>query len=101
MKDFFAVIDVFVGGLWSFTMLEIMPIVFSGKIAKELFSSASGIVNFLLAVAGLIYLFVRLLHFIKISKINIEIRKQDLIAKRNQNFYNKYNNEFIDPFKDK
>lgn len=100
-KDLFAVIDVFVGAFWSFTMFDIIPIVLAGKVTTDLFSSVSGIVNLCLAIAGLIYLIIRLLHFIKISKVNLEIRKQDLISKKQDNFYNKFNHEFNEPFIDK
>lgn len=101
IKDFLNFLDFLVGTFWSFTMMDILPIVFSGQITSQLLSSVSGIVNLLLAIAGLIYLVVRLIHFIRMSKLHIESKKQDIIAKKHANFYTKWDKEFIDPFKEK
>ena len=101
IKDFLNFLDILVGTFWSFTLMDVLPIVFSGQIGTQLLSSASGIVNLLLAIAGLIYLVVRLIHFIRMSKLHIESKKQDIIAKKHANFYTKWDKEFIDPFKEK
>jgi len=65
IKDFLNVLDFLVGTYWSITMLDVLPIIFSGQISTQILSSVSGVVNLLLAIAGLIYLVVRLIHFIR------------------------------------
>jgi len=100
IKDFLNVLDFLVGTYWSITMLDVLPIIFSGQISTQILSSVSGVVNLLLAIAGLIYLVVRLIHFIKMSKLHIESKKQDIIAKKHANFYTKWDKEFLDPFKE-
>jgi len=101
IKDFLNFLDFIVGTFWSITMMDVLPIIFSGQIGTQLLSSMSGVVNLLLAIAGLAYLVVRLIHFIRMSKLHIESKKQDIIAKQRANFYTKWDKEFIDPFKDK
>lgn len=101
IKDFLNFLDFIVGTYWSITMMDVLPLVFSGNIQKELLSSISGLVNLLLAIAGLVYLVVRLIHFVRMSKLLIESKKQDIIAKKHANFYTKWDKEFIDPFKEK
>lgn len=85
VKDFLNFLDVIVGTFWGFTMIEIIPIFFSGQITNTLLSSASGIVNLLLAIAGLIYLVLRIRHFFRMSKLHFEYRKEELIEKKNLN----------------
>lgn len=101
IKDFLNFLDLLVGTFWSVTMMDVLPIIFSGQIGTQLLGSISGIVNLLLAIAGLVYLIVRLVHFVRMSKLIIESKKQDIIAKKNANFYTKWDKEFIDPFKEK
>jgi len=94
IKDFLNFLDVLVGTFWSFTMMDIIPIIFSGQIASQLLSSVSGVVNLLLAIAGLVYLVVRLIHFIRMSKLHIQMKKEEIIEKQNSNFYKKFTKEF-------
>jgi len=101
VKDFLNFLDFLVGTFWSITVMDILPYVFSGQIGTQLLGSVSGVVNLLLAIAGLVYLVVRLIHFIRMSKLHIESKKQDIIAKQRANFYTKWDKEFIDPFKEK
>lgn len=101
IKDFLNFLDILVGTFWSFTMMDVLPIIFSGQIYDGLLGSLSGFVNLMLAIAGFVYLIVRLIHFIRMSKLHIESKKQDIIAKKNANFYNKWDSEFVSPFKDK
>jgi len=94
IKDFLNFLDVLVGTFWSFTMMDIIPIIFSGQITSQLLSSVSGVVNLLLAIAGLAYLVVRLIHFIRMSKLHIQMKKEEIIEKQNSNFYKKFTKEF-------
>lgn len=101
VKDFLNLLDFIVGTYWSITMMDVLPMLFSGQIQTSMLSNISGFVNLLLAIAGLIYLVVRLVHFVRMSKLHIESKKQDIIAKKNMNFYTKWDKEFIEPFKEK
>lgn len=96
IKDFLNFLDYIVATFWGFTVIEIMPLLTSGSASFTLLNSVSELVKVLFAIAGLIYLVVRLIHFIRISKINLEFRKEELQEKKNANFYKKFNNEFID-----
>jgi len=98
IKDFLNFLDIVVGTFWSITIMDVLPIIMSGQITSQLLNSISGIVNLLLAVAGLVYLVFRTIHFIRMSKLHIESKKQDIIAKKQANFYNKWDKEFLDPF---
>jgi len=101
IKDFLNFLDFIVGTYWSITMMDILPLIFSGQMTSQILSSVSGVVNLLLAIAGLVYLVFRLIHFVRMSKLHIESKKQDIIAKKQANFYTKWDKEFIDPFKEK
>lgn len=96
IKDFLNFLDYIVATFWGFTVIEIMPLLTSGSASLTVLNSVSEFIKVLFAIAGLIYLIVRLMHFIKMSKINIDIRKEELEEKKNANFYKKFNNEFID-----
>jgi len=118
IKDFLNFIDVIVGTFWSLTMMDILPIIFSGQITTGLLNSLSGIVNLMVALAGLIYLVFRTIHFVRMSKLHIELKREEIIEKRNANnftketkeqeikrietanFYQKWNEQFLQP-KDK
>jgi len=101
IKEFLNFLDICVGTLWSMIMMDILPLLFSGQITITALSNISTFVNLLVAVAGLVYLVVRTIHFIRMSKLHIESKKQDIIAKKQANYYNKWDKEFIDPFKEK
>lgn len=89
IKDFLNFLDVIVGTFWGFTMMEIIPLFFSGQITNTLLASASGIVNLLLAIAGLVYLIIRAWHFYRMSILHWAYRKEELIEKKNLNKKNK------------
>jgi len=101
IKDYLNFFDIVVGYYWSFTMYDLIPMMFSGQITITALSNISTFVNLLVAVAGLVYLVVRTVHFVRMSKLHIESKKQDIIAKKQANFYNKWDKEFMDPFKEK
>jgi len=90
IKDFLNFLDVIVGTFWGFTMIEIIPILLSGQVTNTLLSNASGIVNLLLAIAGLIYLILRAWHFYRMSILHWAYRKEELIEKKNLNKQNKH-----------
>lgn len=100
VKEFLNFLDLLVGTFWSITVLDIIPILISGEISKFAISSVSAFVNLLLAVAGLVYLVIRIVHFLRMSKLHIEYRKQEILEKERGNFPYKWRKEFIDPFKE-
>jgi len=97
IKDFLNFLDIIVGTFWSFTMFEVLPLVISGQITVTALSSFSGFLNILVSIAGLVYLVARTIHFLKMSKLHIQLKKEEIIEKQNANFYAKWNKEFIEP----
>jgi len=97
IKDFLNFIDIIVGTFWSMTVLDLYSVLFSGQITISVLSDISTFVNMLLAIAGLIYLVVRIVHFVKMSKLHIEYKKQEILEKKNANFYKKFTDEFLQP----
>ena len=95
VKDFINFLDYIVATFWGFTLVEIIPAVVTGGLFPNMLSSISDFIKVLFAIAGLIYLIVRLIHFVRMSKINLEIRKEELYEKQNANFKNKFNKEFL------
>jgi hypothetical protein len=85
IKDFLNFLDVIVGTFWGFTIMEIIPLFFSGQVTNTLLSSASGFVNLLLAIAGLVYLIIRTWHFYRMSILHIAYRREEIIEKKNLN----------------
>ena len=95
VREFLNFLDYIVATFWGFTLIEVVPIVTGGNILPEIMSSLSDFIKVLFSIAGLIYLIFRLIHFIRMSKINIEIRKEELYEKQNANFRDKFKNEFL------
>jgi hypothetical protein len=85
VKDFLNFLDIIVGTFWGFTMIEIVPLIISGQVANTLLSSISGVVNLLVAFAGLVYLILRAWHFYRMSILHWAYRREELIEKRNLN----------------
>lgn len=97
VKDFLNFIDVIVGTFWSLTVMDLYPLIFSGQITISAVSNISTFVNLLLAIAGLIYLVFRIIHFVRMSRLHIEYKKQEILEKQNANFYKKWREEFLEP----
>ena len=95
LKDFFNFIDYIVATFWGITLVEIVPVLAANGIMHGLMSSVSELISTLFAFAGLVYLVVRLIHYIRMSKINLAIRKEDLKKIESDNFKAKWNHEFI------
>lgn len=83
---------------YSFTLIDVIR-----KVVFEEFhlTNATNLAQFVLTVIGVFFAYYRLRAYIRDSKIKSEILEQDLIAKERANFYNKWDSEFIDPFKEK
>ncbi len=85
VKDFLNFLDIIVGTFWGFTMIEIVPLIISGQVANTLLSSISGVVNLLVAFAGLVYLILRAWHFYRMSILHWAYRREELIEKKRNN----------------
>jgi hypothetical protein len=94
VKEFLNFLDYIVATFWGITVVEVVPILATNGLSIDIMTSLSDLVKFLFSIAGLIYLVFRLIHFIRMSKINIEIRKEELYEKQNANFNSKFKNEF-------
>jgi hypothetical protein len=97
IKDFLNLLDFIVGTFWSMTIVELIPVLSSGTVILNSFDNA---LKILFSLVGLIYLAFRLIHFIRMSKLNIEFRKQEIIEKERLNFYKKWGDEFNGPQKE-
>lgn len=93
IKAVFAVLDFVIGTFWSMTIVELIPVLSSGTIILNSFDNA---IKILFSLVGLIYLAFRLIHFIRMSKLNIEFRKQEIIEKERLNFYKSWDKEFLE-----
>lgn len=82
---------------YSFTLIDIVR-----KLAFESFSlnNATNFVQFVLTVIGAFFAYYKLRTYIRDAKVKSAILEQDLIAKRQANFYTKWDEEFISPFKE-
>ena len=94
IKAFFNFLDLAAGALWGLTLYDILPFIFSGD-SKNLLSNFSGVINLLISIAGLVYLVFRIVHFARMSKLHIEFKKQEIIEKKEANFYKKFYDEFL------
>ena len=89
LKEFFNLVDFLVGTFCGITLIEIVPVLAANGLFNGVMSSFSDLTNTLFAFAGLIYLVVRLIHFIRMSKINVAIRKEELKKIKHENFTNR------------
>lgn len=83
--------------LYSFTLIDVIR-----KLIFDQFNinNATNFVQFVLTVIGVIFAWFKLKAYIRDSKTKSAILEQDLIAKRQANFYTKWDEEFISPFKE-
>lgn len=97
VKWFFNAINYGFYCLYSFTIIDVVK-----KVTFDEFylSNATNFVQFVLTLIGVVFAYFRLRSYIRDAKVKSEILEQDLIAKRQANFYNKWDEEFIDPFKE-
>ena len=95
VRDFLNFLDYIVATFWGFTLVEVVPVIATEGLSFNILSSLSEFIKILFAIAGLIYLVFRLIHFVKMSKINVQIRNQELKKLEGENFKAKWNNEFL------
>jgi len=90
VKEFLNFLDVVFATFWGFTLTEVIPILTSGN---YVLSSIDNVIKVAFALVGLIYTVVRMLHFIEMSKLNKEYRRQEIIEKKMNNFTEKLNDK--------
>jgi hypothetical protein len=86
------------GIFYSFTFIDVLRKLFFGEF---LLTNATNFVQFLLTLLGLFFAYFKLQAYRRDSKIKSKILEEELTAKRNMNFYTKFDKEFLDPFKEK
>jgi uncharacterized membrane protein YecN with MAPEG domain len=78
IREFLNFLDYIVATFWGITVVELIPILASNGLSLDIMTSLSDLIKLLFSVAGLIYLFFRIIHYVRMSKINVAIRKQEL-----------------------
>tara|TARA_R110000796_G_scaffold152197_1_gene268705 strand:+ start:101 stop:406 length:306 start_codon:yes stop_codon:yes gene_type:complete len=95
LKDFFNFLDYIVATFCGITLVEVLPVLATNGITSSLTSSISELISTLFAFVGLIYLAFRCIHYVRMSKINVAIRKEELKKIERENFPWKWEDEFI------
>ena len=91
LKDIFTYLDYVAASFWGITLYDVLPQIGTGT----LITSFDGVIKTLFALVGLIYACARLVTYIVMSRLNKRYREQEIIEKENNNFYHKFNDEFI------
>lgn len=78
-----------------YSFIDIASTLVAGNLAM---SSFENLIKLLLSMAGFVYLCARTYHFIMKSSLEREMLREDIIAKRNENFPKRFKKEFIDRF---
>jgi hypothetical protein len=86
VKEFLNLIDVFFATFWGLILTEVVPILTSGA---YVLSSIDNIIKVSFSLVGLVYTVVRMLHFIQMSRLNKEYRRQEIIEKKMNNYIEK------------
>jgi len=95
VKAFLLGLDWFFLTVSGYSFIDIAGTLISGNLAM---ASLENFVKLLLSMAGFVYLCARTYHFIMKSALEREMLKEDIIAKRNDNFPKRFKKEFIDRF---
>lgn len=76
---------------WSFSILN-----FAEQILNDNFNfkNINSFLSACAAIVALVFAIFKLLAYVRDSKIKSKLLEQELIAKENDNFYNKWNHEF-------
>jgi hypothetical protein len=85
VREFLNFLDYIVATFWGITVVEVIPILASNGLSFEILGSLSDLIKFLFSIAGLVYLVFRIIHYVRISKINVLIRQQELKKLENEN----------------
>lgn len=95
IKNFLLGLDWIFLSISGYSFIDIAGTLVAGNLAMESFEN---FVKLLLSMAGFVYLCARTYHFIMKSSLEREMLREEIIAKRNDNFPKKFKKEFIDRF---
>ena len=96
IKSFLIGFDYLSLSLSGYTTIDLIQLAISGN---NILSTFDGFVKLLLSIAGLVYLVVRIVHSIKMNRLNQRYREQEVIEKESHNKFNRrFNKEFNEPF---
>lgn len=99
IKAFFNILDAIAGLFWSFTLIDLIPLLSSGS--TVIFTQIDNLIKILFSLGGLIYLAFRINHFYRNSKIDRELKsieliyKQEELSKKDLKFLKKFYEEFL------
>lgn len=93
-KEILTYLDMFFCSVWGITLTDILPTLLSTPTA--LFSTVDNFIKLLFSLAGFVYLILRIWNYYHTSKLNRELKKLDIEHKKNESFYKKWNNEFLE-----
>ena len=80
---------------YSFTLIDVLRKIFFDEFHL---TNATNFAQFLLTVIGVFFAYYKLRVYVRDAKVKSEILEQELIHKKNSNFYTKWDKEFIEPF---
>lgn len=95
IKNFLLGLDWIFLSISGYSFIDIAGTLVAGNLAMESFEN---FVKLLLSMAGFVYLCARTYHFIMKSGLEREMLREEIIAKKNDNFPKKFKKEFIDRF---
>lgn len=96
IKNFLLGLDWIFLSISGYSFIDVAGTLVAGNLAMESFEN---FVKLLLSMAGFVYLCARTYHFIMKSGLEREMLREEIIAKKNDNFPKKWAKEFIEPFK--
>ena len=95
VKAFLNFIDFLVGTFWGLTLVETIPFLLNNNLIDDTTSKLTKIIQLMFLIAGFVYFIFRIINFVKLSKINIDIKRQELRKLERDNFPANWNDEFI------
>ena len=95
VKAFLNFIDFLVGTFWGLTLVETIPFLLNNNLIDDTTSKLTKIIQLMFLIAGFVYFIFRIINFVKLSKINIDIKRQELKKLERENFPANWNEEFI------
>ena len=95
VKAFLNFIDFLVGTFWGLTLVETIPFLLNNNLIDDTTTKLTKIIQLMFLIAGFVYFIFRIINFVKLSKINIDIKRQELRKLERDNFPANWNDEFI------
>lgn len=85
IKTFANILDAFFLTIWGFNMIEFATVLFSSSKIVDGFSFIDGITKQGLGIAGFVYFVLRIYNYYHNSRLDREIKKEDLKKKKKEN----------------